>query len=140
MGGEKALQYVRSRTGTNSEGSDFARAARQQKVLVAVRAKALSLGNLLSPTKVSTLFKEFGESVETDFSLTAYPAAFNLLKEIDTVATKKLVLDSTDGGMLYTPDPSLYGGAFVLLPRGNNWDKIQAKIDNLLFPKIENSQ
>jgi len=140
MDGEKALQYVRSRTGTNGEGSDFARAARQQKVLVAVRTKALSLGNLLSPTKVSSLFKEFGESVETDFNLTAYPAAFNLLKEVDAASTKKLVLDSTAEGMLYTPDPSLYGGAFVLLPKGDNWDKIQAKIDNLFFPKIENPQ
>ena len=140
MDGEKALQYVRSRTGTNGEGSDFARSVRQQKILVGVRTKALSLGNLLSPTKVSNLFKEFGESVETDFNLTAYPAAFNLLKEVDAASTKKLGLDSTDEGMLYTPDPSLYSGAFVLLPRGDNWDKIQAKIDNLLFPKIENSQ
>ena len=140
MDGEKALQYVRSRAGTNGEGSDFARVVRQQKIIVAVKTKSLSLGNLLSPAKISSLFKEFGESVETDFNLTSYPAAFNLLKEIDTGSTKKLVLDSTDNGMLYTPNPSLYGGAFVLLPRGDNWDKIQSKIDNLLFPKIENSQ
>ncbi len=140
MDGGKALQFVRSRTGTNGEGSDFARAARQQKVLVSARSKALSLGNLLSPTKISSLLKEFGESVETDFNLTAYPAAFNLLKEVDTNSAKKLVLDSSKDGMLYTPDSSQYGGAFVLLPKDNSWDRIKEEVARLLFPKIENPQ
>ena len=140
MDGEKALQFVRSRTGTNGEGSDFARAVRQQKVLAAARSKALSLGNLLSPTKISSLLKEFGESVETDFNLTAYPAAFNLLKEVDVNSAKKLVLDSSKDGLLYTPDSSQYGGAFVLLPKDNSWDRIKEEVDRLLFPKIENSQ
>ena len=140
MSGDKALQYVRSRTGTNGEGSDFARAARQQKVLIAAKSKALSLGNLLSPGKITNLFKEFGESVETDFKLTAYPATFNLLKEVNTDTTKKLVLDSTEEGMLFTPNPSQYGGAYVLIPRHNDWKKIQERVDSLLFPKVEDPQ
>ena len=138
MDGETALAYIRSRKGTNGEGNDFARAARQQKVLVAVRKKALSLSNLLEPSKVSSLFKDFGESVETDFNVNLYPAAFQLLKGIDTSTIKKLVLDNTKDGYLYSPNPAQYGGAYVLLPKGENWEKVQEKIYSFLFPPKEN--
>ncbi len=140
MNGEKALQFVRSRTGTNGEGNDFARASRQQKILVAARKKALSLGNFLNPSKVNSLFKDFGESVETDFSLNLYPAAYQLLKEVDASSTKKLVLDSSAEGLLYTPNPAQYGGAYVLLPKGNSWDKVHNKVRALLFPTSGNKQ
>ena len=40
MNGDTALKYSRSRHGTNGEGSDFARAERQQKILVAVKEGA----------------------------------------------------------------------------------------------------
>ncbi len=47
MDGATALEYARSRHSLdNGEGSDFARSARQQKVLVAVEQKAESLGIL----------------------------------------------------------------------------------------------
>lgn len=139
MDGETALTYIRSRKGTNGEGNDFARAARQQKVLVAVRKKALSLSNLLEPSKVNNLFKDFGESVETDFSLNLYPAALQLLKEVDSSTIKKLVLDNTKDGFLYSPNPIQYGGAYVLLPKGDNWEKIQKKIYDFLLPLKETS-
>ncbi len=140
MDGEVALQFVRSRTGTNGEGSDFARAARQQKVLIAVRNKALSLGNLLDPAKVNKLLKDFGQSLETDFDLTAYPSAQRLLTEVDTTSTKKLVLDASADGLLYTPNSADYGGAYVLLPKGDSWSKVQKKVKNLLFPEEANKQ
>src|SRR3989344_9613899 len=43
MNGSLALKFVRSRKGTNGEGSDFARATRQQKVLLAAKDKALDI-------------------------------------------------------------------------------------------------
>ena len=39
MDGARALQFVRSRHGNNGEGSDFARAARQQKVILAIEKR-----------------------------------------------------------------------------------------------------
>ncbi|MEX0617292.1 MAG: LCP family protein [Candidatus Woykebacteria bacterium] len=133
MDGEKALAFVRSRTGTNGEGSDFARAARQQRVLMASRSKALSLENLLNPAKINALFRDFGESVETDFSLTLYPAAYSLIKDTNVNSAKKLVFDSSKEGLLYTPNPSSYGGAYVLLPEGG-WSKIQSRVKSFLYP------
>ena len=136
MDGTKALQFVRSRTGTNGEGSDFARAERQQKVLVAIRRKALTFDILLDPIKVNNLFDDFGESIETDFDLTSYLAAYQLLKDIDVSNTKKLVLDTSKNSLLYNPNPADYGGAYVLLPK-DGWGEIQKRVDNLLFPKLE---
>ena len=133
MDGKKALQFVRSRTGTNGEGSDFARATRQQKILIAARNKALSLENLLDPAKVNNLFRDFGESIETDFSIILYPSAYKLLKEINADSTRKLVLSPQESGLLYTPNPAQYGGAYVLLPKGGGWEAVQKKVSGLLF-------
>ncbi len=133
MDGETALEFVRSRSGTNGEGSDFARAARQQKVLVAARNKAFSVQSFLNPSRISELFKNLGESIETDFSLNLYPAAYTLLKDVDLSSVKKLVLSSDTGGYLYVPNAADYGGAYVLLPSGDDWTKVQSKVKNMLF-------
>ena len=53
MSGAVALAYVRSRHGTNGEGSDFARSARQEKVLQAIRSNVLSAETLFNPSKIS---------------------------------------------------------------------------------------
>ena len=42
MSGKRALDFVRSRHGTNGENSDFARTKRQQKILIAVKDKIFS--------------------------------------------------------------------------------------------------
>lgn len=56
MNGEQTLQYARSRKSLdNGEGSDYARARRQQKVIAAVKDKLLSSDTWLSPKKVSEL-------------------------------------------------------------------------------------
>src|SRR3990167_6742646 len=81
MDGATALKYARSRSGTNGEGSDFARAHRQQKVIQAFLKKALSINNLLDPIKVNKLFSGFGETVETDFDIASIPALVSLAKE-----------------------------------------------------------
>jgi len=50
MDGERALKFVRSRKSLdNQEGSDFARAKRQQRVLIALKEKLLSSEGLLNP-------------------------------------------------------------------------------------------
>ncbi|HEY4695199.1 MAG TPA: LCP family protein [Candidatus Nanoarchaeia archaeon] len=134
MDGETALAFVRSRKGTNGEGSDFARAARQQKVMLAAKDKALKLENLLDPVKLSSLFDEFDKSVETDLDVSALVALYNLGREIQVDKVSSLVLDNSTDNYLYTPSANQYGGAYVLLPKGNSWEIIQKAVDNLLNP------
>ena len=49
MNGTTALKFARSRHGNNGEGTDFARAARQQKIILALKDKLLSFGTLSNP-------------------------------------------------------------------------------------------
>lgn len=128
--GDTALKFVRSRKGTNGEGSDFARAARQQKVLLAAREKALSLDNLADPVKLNNLFKEFGQAIETDLDVSNLVALYNLGKEINNADFKSLVLDNSTENFLYTPPSYQYGG-YVLLPRGGNWKAVHQAVENL---------
>jgi LCP family protein required for cell wall assembly len=140
MDGEKALEFARSRQGTNGEGSDFARARRQQKVLVAAKDKALSAFNVFDPGKVNGLFSSFGETVATDVDLAALPKLYSFAKEAQTSSVKTLVLDTTEKGLLYHPSPANYGGAYVLLPRGNNWSKVQQAVKNIFAQSNSSSQ
>jgi LCP family protein required for cell wall assembly len=131
MNGSTALKYVRSRSGTNGEGSDFARARRQQKVIRAVLMKTLSLENLLNPLKLNNLFQEFGETVETDFNLAAIPQAVKLAKELNIEKIETFVLDPSSGLMIH-PSPNLYGGAYVIVPKDNSWSAVKLKIREFL--------
>ncbi|HSX58271.1 MAG TPA: LCP family protein [Candidatus Saccharimonadales bacterium] len=131
MNGQTALEFARSRHGTNGEGSDFARAARQQKVLVAAKDKALKAENLLDPIKINNLFKDFGQSVETDIDVSATVALYNLSKEVNSNAINSLVLSNAPDSYLYVPPANQYGGAYTLLPKGNSWTQIQDAVDKL---------
>jgi polyisoprenyl-teichoic acid--peptidoglycan teichoic acid transferase len=62
LNGRNALAYVRSRQGVGD--SDFTRAARQQQVLVALRAKLGTAGLL---EKLPALLKVAGQTIRTDF-------------------------------------------------------------------------
>ncbi len=132
MDGETALKFVRSRMGTNGEGSDFARSRRQQLVLQGFREKALSLETLVNPIKVTGLITTLGNSVETDIPLDDYAEFYGLAKKQEGV--QNLVLgDLGDGkSILITPPPGDYGGAFVLIPEKNDFTKVKELIKNKL--------
>ena len=130
MNGETALQYARSRSGTNGEGSDFARAIRQQKVIQAFVKKATSLESLLNPLKINSLFRDLGETIETDFDLVAIGSLLKLAKDLQINNDQTLVLDLSSG-LMVTGDPNLYGGAYVIIPK-NGWDEIRTKIKEFL--------
>ncbi|KKQ67498.1 MAG: hypothetical protein US86_C0001G0425 [Candidatus Daviesbacteria bacterium GW2011_GWA2_38_24] len=124
LDGITALKFVRSRMGTNGEGSDFARSRRQQLVIEAFREKALSIPTLANPGKVTELISTFNKSVETDIPLDKFLDFYNLAKSINK--TESVVLgDLGDGkSLFYNPPPSEYGGGWVLVPQGKDFSKI----------------
>jgi len=130
MDGETALSFVRSRHGTNGEGSDFARAKRQQKVLMAAKDKALKLTNLFDPIKLNNLFKDFNQSIETDMDVSSIIALYNLGKEINVGSLNTLVIDNSN--YLIVPPADQYGGAYVLIPKSGSWTDIQKAVDQVL--------
>jgi len=128
MNGERALQYARSRHGDNGEGSDFARARRQQQILTALKEKLLSFGTYTNPIRVQNILQTLSEHITTnlDFGQLMYLA--NLGREANS-GIKMLVLDNGNNGFLNsTIAPS---GAFILLPRTGNFDNINQAIKNV---------
>lgn len=123
MDGETALKFVRSRQGTNGEGSDFARSRRQQLVLDAFRSKVLSLETLLAPSKLLGLASTFGESFETDIANDKFLQFFNLAKKLET--TENIVLgDLGKGESLLEVGAAGKYGAFVMVPKNDDWKVI----------------
>ncbi len=134
MDGETALAFVRSRKGTNGEGSDFARARRQQKVIAAAKDKALKIDNFFDPVKLNNLFREFDQSIETDMDVSSIVGAYNLGKDLNIDKVNTLVLDNSPDNYLYNPPESQYGGAYVLIPKDPSLEQIHKAVDNLLNP------
>src|SRR3990167_8453039 len=133
MDGTTALKFVRSRMGTNGEGSDFARSRRQQIVLQAFRSKVLSLETLFNPGKIKGLIDAFGESFETDIPIERSLDFLKLVRNSENVSN--IVLGDLGGGksILMVPPPSEYGGAFVLIPPDNDFSAIKDYIKQRLL-------
>lgn len=122
MDGETALEYARSRHGNNGEGSDFARAERQQKVILAVKDKVLSPGTLLNPGKLNKLIETFQENVQTNLTFWEMVKLARFAPDVNTENIHHYVLDSSPDSPLYA---STINGAYVLLPKKDDWSEVR---------------
>lgn len=135
MDGDTALKYVRSRHGNNGEGSDFARSERQQKVIMAIKDRALSYSTLFNPKKLNKLLAAMDDHVKTNMEISEALAFYTLIKDIDLENAKSLVLDDSPNGYLYSGSVN---GAYVLQPKGGDFSQIQFSLKNIFFsPAIE---
>lgn len=149
MDADTALTFVRSRYGTNGEGSDLARALRQQKILLAIRDKALSLPTFTDPLKLSNLIKALDETLQTlDIDFSQIGQFFKLAQSVNVASAENLVFTADpndESGLLKVPAPNLYGGAFVFIPRlgEDNYREIQSyvrrKLAEASLPEGEDS-
>ena len=133
MDGETALRYARSRYAVGVEGGDFARAKRQQKVIIAAKNKLLSLPTLLNPGKLKELYDAYGEFVETDLGISEGQRLLEISQKLERETIKNAVIDK-DSELVVSPiDSDPYLGASVLIPKGGDFSQIQAFIQRLLF-------
>ncbi|MFC1598846.1 LCP family protein [Patescibacteria group bacterium] len=122
MDGETALSYARSRHGTNGENSDFARSERQQKVLSAIKDKALSFTTFLSYRKITSLYDLFQDHVITNLQVWEMYKFAKMAKKIDTANINNIVLDNGNTGPLYETN---INGAYLLLPKDMSFYQLQ---------------
>lgn len=111
MTGERALQFTRSRHGTNGEGSDFARSKRQQKILLAVKDKASKL-KLSSISTISKLLNNFTSHFKTNFEPWEIKRLYDLLQKTTKENIYSLSLDPTGGIVCNMIDENT--GAYIL--------------------------
>lgn len=136
MDGETALRFARSRHAEGPEGGDFARIARQQKVALAAKDKALSLQTLADPKKLKELYELFSDSLETNIGFKEVERAFQLSRNFDNGQIKSHLISGAwddENALLYTPEAELYGGAYVLVPKAGNFSEIHYFVQKLLF-------
>ncbi len=127
MNGSQALNYVRSRETT----SDFARTQRQRAVLIALKNKALSLGILSNPFKISSLLSTFGDNVRTDISIGDANALYSLMKKISSSNIQSIGLADAPNDYVTT---SNVGNISVVVPTAGEFDysQIQNYVRNTL--------
>jgi LCP family protein required for cell wall assembly len=120
MDGARALEYARSRMST----TDFDRAKRQQRILLALREKALSLSAI---PRWPSLAKAVLDGVRTDLDLGELLALAFLVARSDVQNLEQVVIEP----------PLVFGhrradGAAVQLPR---WELIDPVIEDLFGPR-----
>ena len=123
MDGETALKFARSRHGSNGEGSDFARAHRQQMILLALKEKLLAKGTLANPSMLMKLYQAIASNIQTD--LTAWDA-MKLAPLMNHFSSEKVtthVLTNDRGGELVS---ETVNGSYLLFPRDHDWSTIRS--------------
>ncbi len=137
--GETALKFSRSRYGSNNEGSDFARAHRQQKVIIALKDKILSFNTLLNPKKIYNIYNLISDNLQTNIAVKDITNFLKLSREIDLSHPLQKVLDSSPSGLLI--ESKTADGAFILLPRVGDNTELQLLAKNIfLLDEIKNEQ
>lgn len=125
MDGETALYYARSRFTTN----DFDRGKRQQEIIMALREKSLRIGILANPFKINEFFSIVEKNVKTDME---FMEIINFLSFISRLPSQNIihkVISDQDGDLLYSAKK---GDAYILLPKGGNFEKIMEMAKNIL--------
>lgn len=122
MDGATTLKFVRSRNSKGEEGTDFARAARQELVISALKNKILSKEVIFSPNKLLKLRRVLADYLETDIDI--YEAAVFARKIFD--ARKNITGFVLPEELLETPPISpKYDNLYVFIPKAQNWDEIK---------------
>ncbi|NQV89270.1 MAG: LCP family protein [Parcubacteria group bacterium] len=134
MDGDTALKFVRSRHGNNGEGSDFARSERQQKVILAVKDKVLSASTFLNPTRISKLMEAMKSNIATNLDVWEIVALAKELKHLTSESIVHHVIDASESSPLYA---TVLNGAYVLLPRNDDWSPLQNIAKNIFTPDEE---
>ncbi|MGZ6328559.1 MAG: LCP family protein [Candidatus Limnocylindrales bacterium] len=123
LDGWTALAYVRSRQGIGD--SDFTRAARQQQVLVALRAKLTQPAML---AKLPSLLKAASQTIRTDFPSGQVGDMVALARTITDTGIQRFVLGPP---YAFHPPNNQTGGVYTLQL---NMDKIKALSIRLFGP------
>jgi LCP family protein required for cell wall assembly len=150
MDGETALKYARSRhSSDNGEGSDFMRARRQQKVIMAIKDKILSSETLTNPKAIMGIFSAVADNIKISaFTISDIDAALNLGHDFNenNGISDSFVLDPSAGNSQLVTNLSTYNAdgslaAYVIGPKLGlgKYEDINEYVDHVLA-KLEYMQ
>ncbi len=137
LNGEKALEFVRSRHAEGDEGTDFARSARQEKVIKSFKDKIFSFQTILNPARFISLYTILKGNIDTDIKQTEIDDFIRLSQSMKNTKVRAAIIDFGNsekkraGLLINPPITAEYNFQWVLIPRiGNgNFQEIQGYID-----------
>jgi len=129
MDGKLALKYARSRHGNNGEGSDFARAKRQQNIIMAVKKELLSVKTIFKPKMIKNIFDNFKNNISTNLQIWEIMKLWSMFKNVQKEDVVNKVLDNSPNGLLY--DEKNERGSYILSPRSGDFTEIQYFVNNV---------
>lgn len=105
MDGEHALAFMRARNAQGGYGlpnGNFDREKNQQKVMVALREKALSAGTLTNPAKITGLIDALGNNLNTNFETSEVSTLLTLATNVQTGSITSINLVDDKDPMMTT--------------------------------------
>lgn len=126
LDGENALYYARSRYSS----SDFDRARRQQQIMFAIKNKMVNMDFLSNPIHSLSLLSSLKSDIQTDINLLDIKGLIELAQQVDASKVQRHVLSTAD----YLYETKGDGGAYILLPQGDNFDRLKTFFRGLLSP------
>ncbi|MBI3290090.1 LCP family protein [Candidatus Microgenomates bacterium] len=139
MDGATALKFVRSRNAVGDEGTDFARSARQQKVLSVIKSKILSPAVIFNPFRAKEVLTTITSSIKTDIPEYKLPIIARMYLSVDQKKVRNLVLDgggvgdAETGFLINPPISAAYNYQWVLVPRGETWEEVRKWLNDILY-------
>lgn len=129
LDGQTALYYVRSRFSS----SDFDRAQRQQKIILAIKEKVMALNLLSDPIKTLSILNTIRTNIETDLNIWDVGSLLNLSKQFSGADQKVQRYVMTTENLLYESHVQTdVGNIYVLLPKGDNLLQIKQLFQEIL--------
>jgi LCP family protein required for cell wall assembly len=101
MNGERVLQYIRSRNSEGDQGTDLARAARQQQVISRLLSEVMSPRLWLNEVRAATLFRFYLDNFEQNLSLEEVIATGRAM-----IPHRKVISFSTENISVFPEDPN----------------------------------
>lgn len=131
LNGKQALNLARARGdayGSYGFGqADFDRTAHQRQMLLAVKQKAISLKNIINPTRAGHIFDGLASNVKTDVDIGSALPLYRLFDSVSNTTLASHSLRDLDGKNYLTD----YGGALIPTAGVDEFGQIQAKLDGL---------
>lgn len=130
MNGETALKFVRSRHSEDlEEGTDLARAKRQELVFSAIRKKLLSRDVILNPQKAKRAYDAIRKLITTDIPDPALAVlARKAYEDRNDISSYVLGEDYLEN----PPISPIYNNLYVFIPKGGNWDAVHKYVQGIL--------
>jgi len=138
MDGDLALKFARSRHAGGAEGSDFARAKRQQLILEAVKKKLMSKWNLFKPKMITDILGEVEDHVSTNLQIWEILKLWDMFKDTSKDNIINKILDNSPNGLL--TEMITAEGAYILTPRSGDFAEIQYFVNNVFSDVPEGSK